>query len=166
MYAYASVPRGPPPPPPPVASRPQWWHDGEAGPQAPREAKKLTTLGLLKKYNHQHFAYYEYRHLLWAKETLTTSWPIVQGSSSGEALKMWLGIFWCFELDRKAQMNFMLFAHQGEVIRCEANEISWNVLPVWAFKPDYQDLSNKTSSMVTLACKHIDRPLQYHRDMW
>ena len=89
MYAYASFPIGPPPPPP-VA--PQWWHDGEAVPQAPRDAKKLTTLGLLQKYNHQHFAYYEYRHLLWIMETLATSWPIVQGSSSADALKMWLGI--------------------------------------------------------------------------
>ena len=35
-------------------------HDGEASasvPQALREAKKLTTLGLFKRYNHKHFAY-------------------------------------------------------------------------------------------------------------
>ena len=34
-----------------------------------------------------------------------------------------LGIFWCFELDRKAQMDLMLLARQGEVGRCEANAI-------------------------------------------
>ena len=77
-----------------------------------------------------------------------------------------LGIFWCLELDRKAQMDPMLLAHQGEVGRYEANDILWNLLSVWAPKPDYQDLSNKTSSMVTLARKRIDRPPRDHRDMW
>ena len=79
---------------------------------------------------------------------------------------MWLGMFWRFELDRKTQINLMLPAHQGEVGRGDANEILWNLLSVWAPKPDYQDLSNKTSSIVTLARKHIDRLLRDHCDMW
>ena len=66
-----------------------------------------------------------------------------------------LGIFWCFELDRKAQMYFMLLAHQGEVGRCEANAILWNLLSVWALNPDHQDLSNKTSSMVTVTHRRV-----------
>ena len=67
-----------------------------------------------------------------------------------------LGIFWCFELDRKAQMDVMLLAHQGEVGRCEANAILWNLFSVWALNLDYQDLSNKTSSMVTVANRRVD----------
>ena len=46
-------------------------------------------------------------------------------------------------------------APREEVGRCEANEILWNLLSVWALNPDYQDLSNKTSSMVTVTHRRV-----------
>ena len=66
-----------------------------------------------------------------------------------------LGIFWCFELDRKAQMDLILLARQGEVGRCEANAILWNLFSVWALNLDYQVFSNKTSSVVTVAHRRV-----------
>ena len=74
-------------------------------------------------------------------------------ASLQEEFVLW--IFWCFELDRKAQMDLMLLARQGEVGRCEANAILWNLFSVWALNLDYQDLSNKTSSMVTVAHRRV-----------
>ena len=52
-------------------------------------------------------------------------------------------------------MDLMLLARQGEVGRCEANAILWNLFSVWALNLDYQDLSNKTSSMMTVAHRRV-----------
>ena len=40
------------------------------------------------------------------------------------------------ELDRKAQADLLLLAHPGLAGCCEANEILWELLTMWALKPD------------------------------
>ena len=127
---------------------------------------KLRTIGILKKFRHADIVFYEHRFLCWVKDTLTIDWPLIQGGSDDMALEKWMSIFWVLELDRKAQLDLMLLAHQGEVGRCEANEVLWQLLSIWAIRPNYEELSNKCTSMVYEARRHIDRPPQNHRDLW
>ena len=125
---------------------------------------KLRTLGILMNCNHPAKAFYEHRFLVWIKECLTTKWPLIQGGNDKEALKCWLTIFWVLELDRKATLDIMLLAHQGGVGRCEANEVLWQLLSIWAIKRPYEELSNKCTSMVYDARRRIDRPPRGHQD--
>ena len=163
-----------------MAGSPQWWlpaqaaSDRRAPPaaaalpeynEAPRQVK-LRTIGILKKYEHPDFTFYEYRYLVWVRDVLTIEWPFIQGGCDNKALDCWMTIFWVLELDRKAQLDLMLLAHQGEVGRCEANEVLWQLLSIWALKPNYEDLSNKCTSMVYEARRHIDRPPKNHFDSW
>ena len=67
-----------------------------------------------------------------------------------------LGIFWCFELDRKAQMDlsFSPVREKSAVVRpTRSCGTSFPFGP--SLNLDYQDLSNKTSSMVTVAHRRI-----------
>ena len=127
---------------------------------------KLRTLGILKKYNHPAVKFYEYRFLVWIKDCLTRNWPLIQGGCDNAARECWMSIFWVLELDRKAQLDLMLLAHQGEVGRCEANEVLWQLLSIWAIRPNYEELSNKCTSMVYDARRFFDRPPQNHKDLW
>ena len=68
------------------------------------------------------------------------------------------------ELDRKAQADLMLLAHEGLVGRSEANEILWELLSVWALKPEYEDLSHKVTNMVYIARRNLERPPKEHED--
>ena len=68
------------------------------------------------------------------------------------------------ELDRKAQGDLMLLAHEGLVGRSEANEILWELLSVWAIRPEYEDLSHKVTHMVYQARRNIERPPKDHWD--
>jgi hypothetical protein len=125
---------------------------------------KFRTLGILVNSNHPAKDFYEHRFLVWVKDTLTTQWPLIQGGNDDEALALWLSIFWVLELDRKATLDLMLLAHQGGVGRCEANEVLWQLVSFWAIKRPYEDLSNKCTSMVHAARRHIDRPPSFHDD--
>eukprot|EP00972_Heterocapsa_arctica_P099118 14627674-Heterocapsa_arctica.AAC.1 len=101
--------------------------------------------------NHWFFGFYEWRHLKFIKECLTTDWAILQGGSDAAALRKWIVIFEFLEFDRKAVMDLMLLAHSGLVGRSRADQVLWEVLSVWALKPSYYDLSHKVSHLVTMA---------------
>ena len=102
--------------------------------------------------------------LTWVYEILTKHWGLVQGGSDMRALSKWAEIFMTLELDRKAQADLMLLAHHGPAGRCEANEVLWELLSVWALKPEYEDLSHKLTNLVFWARKALDRPPAYHED--
>ena len=72
-----------------------------------------TTLGALQVGNHPDFKYYEFRYLLWIRKILTTHWPTTQGGYDGQARLLWLEIFRTLELDKKAQADMFLWAHEG-----------------------------------------------------
>ena len=76
----------------------------------------------------------------------------------------WIEILQFLELDSKAMWDLMLLAHQGESGRVEANEILWVLLSETALDPQYRDMSNKTSSLVGKARRHLDRPPARHAD--
>ena len=127
---------------------------------------KLRTLGILTRWDHPAVKFYEHRFLVWIKDCLTRQWPLIQGGCDNEALECWVTIFWVLELDRKATLDIMLLAHQGVVGRCEANEILWQLLSIWAIRRPYEELSNKCTSMVYDARRFVDRPPQNHKDLW
>ena len=166
------------PPGPPAPPRADWWNtepevtgppaaagpgDRHAPPPAPHQT--LTTLGHLKRINHPFWRFYERRHLVFLQTMLTTGWSVIQGGSSSECLKIWIQIFVTLELDRKSQVDLLLLAQSGEAGRAEANEILWELLSVWALKPEYEDLSHKLTALVGKARKSIDRPPRNHRDL-
>ena len=76
-------------------------------------------------------------YLKFIHESLTEDWGIIQGGTDNEALDKWLTIFSTIELDRKVQVDLMLLAQAGLAGRAEANEIMWDILSVWALKPEY-----------------------------
>ena len=80
------------------------------------------------------------------------------------ALGMWSEIFLVLEVDRKAAADLMLLAHLGIAGRCEANEILWELLSVWALKPEYEDLSHKLTNLVFVARRNLERPPATHQD--
>ena len=123
-----------------------------------------TTLGVLKQMGHPDFAYYEWRHLKFARETLVNHWPLVQGGVDSVAERKWREIIQFLELDEKATRDLMLLAHQGEAGRAEANEILWVLLSDTALDPDDRDMSNRTSALVGRARRHNDRPPERHED--
>ena len=130
-----------------------------------------TTLGALQADNHPHFKYFEFRYLLWIRRILTTHWATVQGGFDGQARLLWLEIFRTLELDRKAQADIFLLAHQGVCGRSEANEIIWDLLTDSALSKQYRDLSNQCSYKVGQARRYLDRPpatdLSWHQpDPW
>ena len=148
-----------------------WWaqgaEDSRGTPGPPPRApgvrqqgppKVYRTLGRLRSSNLQGFLYFEHKFLIWVHEILTRHWGTVQGGTSERALHLWQEIFMTLELDRKAQGDLMLLAHEGLVGRSEANEILWELLSVWALKPEYEDLSHKVTNMVYIARKNLDRP--------
>ena len=147
--------------------------DPQAAPAAPRVPRgpvppaniKLTTLGLLKHANHRYFKFFEWKYLLFIKETLTLNWYRVMTGTSGPDMTLWLEIFLVLELDRKSQVDLMLLAHSGEVGRAMANEILWTILSEVALKDSYLDMSNKVSALVNLARRSFDRPPRRHRDI-
>ena len=110
------------------------------------------------------FRFFEHQFLVWVLEVLTVRWGLVQGGYDMRALGLWSEIFMTLELDRKASADLMLLVHEGEAGRCEANEILWELLSVWALKPEYEDLSHKLTNMVAQARRHLERPPQVHED--
>ena len=166
---------GPPEPPPN-----DWWNQdprGQGGPpqqpvRAPgvEEPRVVTyrSLGHLKNLGHEGFRFFEHMFLQWVLEILTVRWGRIQGGSDMRSLSIWAEIFMTLELDRKAAVDLMLLAHQGIAGRCEANEILWELLSVWALKPEYEDLSHKVSNMVFWARRNLDRPpaTNYDRGSW
>ena len=58
----------------------------------------------------------------------------------------------------------MLLAHEGLAGRSEANEILWELLSVWALRPEYEDLSHKATHLVSQARRKIERPPEEHWD--
>ena len=122
------------------------------------------TLGHLKNLDVLGWKFFEFQFLVWVHEILTKRWGIVQGGSDMRALSLWIEIFWTLELDRKAQADLMLLAHEGLAGRCEANEILWELLTTWALKPEYEDLSHKVTNMVFVARMALDRPPSWHED--
>ena len=147
----------------------------KAAPQVPRRHYRghalsahhlqgYTVLGVLKLTGHRNFEYYEWRFLKWAHQTLTQDWHLVQGGSGGRSRYKWLEIMQTLELDRKAQVDLFLLAHQGPAGRSEANEILWDMLPNMALTPEYKDLSSKTSAMVGTARRYLDMPPWRHGD--
>ena len=133
-----------------------------------REDRKLTTLGLLKYFNHPSWEYYECQYLLFIRKCLTHDRPTIQGGVDNRARYLWERIVTTLELDRKATVDLVLLAHSGEVGRAEANEILWNLLAHWALKDAYEDCSHLVSKQVSIARKNIDRPPGSHpdRDWW
>ena len=154
-----------------------WWAQGEedsrgtAGPppRAPRDRQRgppkvYRTLGRLKVASVEGFLYFEHKFLCWVHEVLTYHWDTVQGGTDIHATRLWHEIFMTLELDRKAQGDLMLLAHEGLVGRSEANEILWELLSVWALRPEYEDLSHKVTNMVYIARRNLDRPPKEHED--
>ena len=148
----------------------QWWTQQvqEAHREARREAglgdKKLTTLGLLKYFNHPYVEYFECQYLLFIRRCLVDDWPLIQGGVGPAARYLWSRIVVTLELDRKATVDLMLLAHSGEVGRAEANEVLWNLLACWALKDGYEDLSHLVSKQVSVARRNLDRPPARHSD--
>ena len=137
------------------AEGPRYWADTE---------KEFTTLGFLKKVNHPCAEFYEHWHLKFIYKCLTDDWGLIQGGSDPRARTKWQEVMQHLELDRKAMVDLFLLAHSGEAGRAEANEILWSLLSIWALKPEYEDLSHKTSSLVKRARRFIDRPPRTHDD--
>jgi len=129
-----------------------------------REDRKLTTLGLLKYFNHPSWEYYECQYLLFIRRCLVEDWPVIQGGVGPAARYLWSRIVVTLELDRKATVDLMLLAHSGEVGRAEANEILWNLLACWALKDAYEDVSHLVSKQVSVARRNFDRPPGSHPD--
>ena len=72
------------------------------------------------------------------------------------------------ELDKKAQVDLFLLAHQGRAKRTEVNEILWNLLSNLALDPEYRGLSHFASASVGQARKRMGRPPWGHagRPYW
>ena len=105
---------------------------------------------------HPDFLYYEFKFLKRVQKTLTADWATVQGGFDGQAKVIWIEIFRTLELDKKAQADLFLLAHQGIAGRSEANEILWSV------RTSYRDLSHHCSSRVGDARQYLDRPGPQH----
>ena len=125
---------------------------------------KYRSLGIIKNTRLPGFRYFEHAFLLWVHDILTTKWGLVQGGTNEGTLAIWKEIFMTLELDKKAQADLMLLAHMGVAGRCEANEIIWDLLSIWAIKHEYQDLSNKATNIVFQARRHLERPPETHQD--
>ena len=119
------------------------------------------SLGLLKYYGHWNFGFYEWWFLNWVKTILTCHWYLLQGGTGPQAVQKWHEVMWVLELDKKAQLDLWILAQSGIAGRSEANEILWNLLSVWALKPDYKNLSNKCSQLVKSHRRNIDRPPEF-----
>ena len=141
---------------------------GKAKGKGKRDARYLggyRTLGILKMRNDPHFEFFEYGFMSWLYTILTRSWGIVQSGSDFRAMCCWHDIFLHLELDRKATVDLMLLAQFGIAGRAAANEILWELLTIWALKPDYLDLSHKCTSLVYKHRSYIERPPYDHRDL-
>ena len=77
----------------------------------------------------------------------------------------WHDIFLHLELDRKACVDLMLLAQMGLAGRSAANEVLWELLTIWALKPEYFDLSHKCTPLVYKHRSWIERPPFDHRDL-
>ena len=154
-----------------------WWAHGAEDPRGtawappraygdpePTRTRTYRTLGHLKACNIQSFRWFEHKFLCWVHEVLTYHWGSVQGGRNAHTAHLWQQIFHTLELDRKAQGDLMLLAHEGEVGRSEANEILWDLLSRWALRPEYEDLSHKTTHLVSQARRRIERPPEEHWD--
>ena len=134
------------------------------GKQAPR-GPGYRTLGLLKMRGDPAFEYFEYGFMSWLYAFLTRSWGIAQSGTDFRAMCCWHDVFMHLELDRKATVDLMLLAQMGIAGRAAANEVLWELLTVWALKPEYLDLSHKCTSLVYHQRSYIERPPSDHRDL-
>ena len=103
--------------------------------------------------------------MAWLHGVLTRSWGIVQSGVDYRAMCLWHDIFLHLELDRKACVDLMLLAQMGIAGRAAANEVLWEMLTIWALKPEYLDLSHKCTSLVYKQRSWIERPPFDHRDL-
>ena len=138
---------------------------GKGKQDAPRYLGAYRTIGILKLRNDPHFEFFEYGFMSWLYTVLTRSWGIVQSGSDFRAMCCWHDIFLHLELDRKATVDIMLLAQMGLAGRTAANEILWELLTIWALKPEYLDLSHKCTSLVYKHRSYIERPPCDHRDL-
>ena len=134
------------------------------GKQAPR-GPGYRTLGLLKMRGDPAFEYFEYGFMSWLYAFLTRSWGLAQAGTDFRAMCCWHDVFMHLELDRKATVDLMLLAQMGIAGRAAANEVLWELLTVWALKPEYLDLSHKCTSLVYKHRSYIERPPCDHRDL-
>ena len=103
--------------------------------------------------------------MAWLYTVLTRQWGIVQAGSDFRAMCCWHDIFLHLELDRKACVDIMLLAQMGIAGRSAANEVLWELLTIWALKPEYLDLSHKCTSLVYKQRSFIERPPFDHQDL-
>ena len=111
------------------------------------------------------FPYFEHQYLSFLKMNQTDYWEDLQGSTSQATLFKLIDIVEVLELDRKAQVEFMLLYHSGTPGRTCANKVLWELLSSWALDPAYEDLSHKVSKEVLLIRKSFDRPPWNHKDL-
>ena len=131
----------------------------------PPPGRNLTTLGWLKWMQDLGFAYFEWQYLKFIKMNLTDYWEDLQRSTSRATLFKLIHIFEVLELDKKAQVEFILLSQSGTPGRTCANKVLWELLSSWALDPAYEDLSHKVSKEVLLIRKSFDRPPWNHKDL-